>query len=184
MRYLIGLVVFILLVIFVIIKLLSGGSSDKTELPPSLASYANTSTTVRYTIDNPTQASETHRDIIIEVGSNVATLTVTKGYEGEIVRTQSYNMNSNAYADFLLALDRSGGYTLGNTDKKVADERGYCATGNRYIYEIIDGSGNKVQHLWSTSCKEKTFKGLPKVVNELFEKQIPNFGDLVDDVDY
>jgi hypothetical protein len=183
MRYLIGLVIFIFLVIFVIIKLLGGGGSEKKDLPPSLSTYANSSTTMRYTIDNPTQASETHRDVIIEVGSDVSTITVTKGYEGEVIRTASYPMNPNAYADFLLALERTGSYTVGNTDEKFKDERGYCATGNRYSYDIVDGNGSAIQHFWSTSCKQKTFRGDVKAVGRLFKAQIPDYDDLTKDVD-
>jgi hypothetical protein len=183
MRYLIGLVIFILLIIFLIIKLLSGGS-HKPALPPSLSSYADTATTVRYTIDNPVQAAETHNDIVIEVGSSSADIKITKGYDGEVVKEQSFPMSNAAYANFLLSLQHSGGYTLGNTDPALADERGYCATGDRYSYDIVSGDGRRLQHLWSTSCKEKTFKGRPDVVRQLFTAQIPGFDDYTADVDF
>jgi hypothetical protein len=55
MRYLIGVILAIVVIIFVIIKLLSGGGSDTTKQAPDLISYANTDTSVRYTIDNPVQ---------------------------------------------------------------------------------------------------------------------------------
>lgn len=183
MRYLIGLVIFILLIIFLIIKLLSGGGS-KPNLPPSLATYANTSTTVRYIIDNPVQAPQNHKDIVIEVGSSSTDIKITQGYDGEVVKEQSFPMTDAAYTAFLLALQHSAGYTLGDNDPKLKDERGYCATGNRYSYDIVSGDGDRLQHYWSTSCKEKTFKGLPDVVRNLFEAQIPNFDDYTSDVDF
>lgn len=183
MRYLIGLVIFILLIIFLIIKLLSGGS-HKTQLPPSLVSYADTATTVRYTIDNPVQAPQTHNDIIIEVGSSSTDIKVTKGYDGEVVKEQSFPMTTSAYATFLLSLQHSAGYTLGNTDPQLQDERGYCATGDRYSYDIIAGDGHRIQHLWSTSCKDKTFRGLPDVVRELFTAQVPGFDDYTAGIEY
>lgn len=183
MRYLIGLVIFILLIIFLIIKLLSGGNS-KPNLPPSLSSYANTSTTVRYIIDNPVQAPQNHNDIVIEVGSSNADIKITTGYDGEVVKEQSFPMTDAAYAAFLLSLQHSGGYTLGNNDPQLKDERGYCATGNRYSYDIISGDGDRIQHYWSTSCNQKTFKGLPDVVRQLFERQIPNFDEYTSDIDF
>lgn len=184
MKYLIGIVVAILIIIFVIIKLLSGGSSQPATEARHLLQYAKTDTVVRYTIDNPVQANDSHKDIIVTVGKDQATLTVTQGYEGTVVRSKSYDNNENAYATLLAALERSGGYTLGNTDKDLQDERGYCATGDRYDYDIIDGSGNRIQHLWSTSCKDKTFKGNIDIVNNLFRAQIPDFDSLTSDVNY
>lgn len=182
MKYLIGIVVAILIIIFVIIKLLSGGSDQPMTKAQPLLHYANTNTLVRYTIDNPVQSNETHNDIIITVGKDQATLTVTQGYQGTVVRTQSYDNNQNAYANFLAALERTGGYTLGDTNKDTQDERGYCATGNRYSYDIVDGSGNLTQHLWATSCKQKTFKGSIDLVDRLFRDQIPDFNSLTNDV--
>jgi hypothetical protein len=183
MRYLIGLVIFILLIIFLIIKLLTGGGS-KPNLPPSLSSYANTATTVRYIIDNPVQAPQNHNDIVIEVGSSSADIKITKGYDGEVVKEQSFPMSDSAYATFLLALQHSGGYTLGNNDPALRDERGYCATGNRYSYDIVSGDGDRLQHYWSTSCSQKTFKGLPEIVRNLFTAKIPNFDDYTADINY
>jgi hypothetical protein len=183
MRYLIGLVIFILLIIFLIIKLLTGGPS-KPNLPPSLSSYADTATTVRYIIDNPVQAPETHNDIIIEVGNSSTDIRIMKGYDNEIVKEESFPMSNSAYATFLLSLQHSGGYTLGNPDPQLRDERGYCATGDRYSYDIVAGDGSRIQHYWSTSCKEKTFHGLPDTVRQLFAAQVPNFDDYTQDIDY
>jgi hypothetical protein len=83
-----------------------------------------------------------------------------------------------------LALQHSGGYTLGNNDPALRDERGYCATGNRYSYDIVSGDGDRLQHYWSTSCSQKTFKGLPEIVRNLFTAQIPNFDDYTADINY
>jgi hypothetical protein len=183
MRYLIGVILAILIIIFVIIKLLGGGGSN----PPSnvsrnLVTYATTDTTMRYTVDSPVQANETHRQIVITVGQNQATLSVLKGYQGEVVRTKSYDNNSDAYANFLLALQRTGGYTLGDNNPDLQDDRGYCANGERFNYDIVNGDGSRIQHYWSTSCKQKTFKGDISAVQELFQNQIPDYDTLTNDV--
>jgi hypothetical protein len=167
MKYLIGVLIFIFLLIFVIIKLLSGGSAPKN-LPPSLISYANSDTVVRYIIDNPTQNDSTHRDIIITVGKDAATLTITGGYNGNVISSNSFTSNPNAYAAFLAGLEKSAAFTKGNTTASAQDERGYCATGNRYSYDIVDGDGKRIQHFWSTTCGTKTFKGEPNVASLLF----------------
>lgn len=182
MKYLIGLLVFIFIIIFVIVKLLTGGSSDKPALPPSLASYASTGTTVRYSIDNPVQAPETHRNVVIEVGNTSTIITITKGYQDEIIRTKSYPMSEEAYANFLLALDHTGNFTAGNSDKSVQDERGYCANGNRFSYDIVKDDGSLVQHYWSTTCGERTFKGKADAVQQLFTAQVPDYDALTEDI--
>lgn len=182
MKFLIGVVVTIVLLIIIIIKLLTGGSGSKAPAPLNLPSYANTATTVRYTIDNPVSAPQTHNDIVIEVGSSSTDIKITKGYDGEVVKEQSFPMTESAYSTFLLALQKSAGYNLGNADKKFRDERGACATGSRYIYEVVSGDGDILQHFWSTTCKEKTFRGIPDVAQQLFEAQVPNFNDFTENV--
>lgn len=182
MKYLIGLVIFIFLIIFIIIKLLTGGSGEKPKLPPSLASYADTSTTVRYIIDNPVQATQNHHDIVIEVGSSSTDIKITQGYDGDVIKEQSFPMTEAAYDAFLRSLQHSGGYTLGNADSSLQDERGYCATGNRYSYDIVNGDGDRIQHYWSTSCNEKTFKGKADVVRDLFVSQVPNFDEFTNGI--
>lgn len=183
MRYLIGVILAILIIIFVIIKLLSGGGNPEST-KKSLLDYADTDTTVRYVIDTPVQASAEHRQIVITVGKDVANLSVLKGYQGEVINSKNYDNNRDAYANFLLGLQRSGGYTQGNDSKSTLDERGYCATGDRYSYDIVDGNGNRIQHYWSTSCGPKTFKGKPGIVRELFREQIPDYDQLTQDISY
>jgi type II secretory pathway pseudopilin PulG len=181
LKYLIGLIVAIVVIIFIIIKLLTGGSGSPQQAI-NLASYANTGTIMRFTSVNATQASQNHQTVQIDVGENTATLTVFRGYEGNVVRSKSYPMNEAAYRDFLRGLQLSGDYTDGDSNPAFQDQSGYCATGTHYIYEIIDGSGNVIQHFWSTNCGVKTFKGNEGVVQQLFNSQIPDLGDLTSDV--
>lgn len=184
MKYLIGLVVTILVILFIIVRLLGGGGDKSSEVPKKLADYGATSTTMRYVIDTAIVAPENHRRVEIIVGRDDAVLNVQKGYDGEIIRSRSYDMTPSAYTNFLFALDRTAGYTKGNDDSNVRDERGYCATGNRFSYDIIDGSGTLLQHYWSTTCKQRTFNGDAGAVMSLFEDQIPDFNQLTQDVDF
>ncbi len=177
MRYLIGLVLAIVVIIFIIIRLLSGGGGETKQT--LLEDYSMTDTTMRYVIDNPTQASQTHNQVEIVVGRSDATITVYQGYEGSVVRTKTYPMNTLAYRDFLRALRLTGHYTVGNDDPNFKDESGYCGLGNRFIYEIVDGSGTVIQHFWSTTCGEKTFRGEAAKVASLFKKQIPDYNKQV-----
>ena len=185
MRYLIGLLITIAVIIFIIIRLLSGGGSPTpgTDVT-NLVSLANTDSVVRLTISNPVQAAATHREVQITVGQDSTDFILFRGYDGDVVRSKSYETNQAGYSDFLHALQVSGQYTKGNNDPAFVNEHGYCAVGDRYVYEIIDGDGNVDQHYWSTSCGQKTFRGDADTVQRLFQLQVPDYFELTSDVDF
>lgn len=184
MKYLIGLLVAIVVIIFIIIKLLTGGSNGPaTVTPADLLSYAATSTEMRYTIENPVQAASTHREIEITVGRDETVFTLYRGYDQQVMTSKRYSTGQATYATFLRALDRTGRYTAGDTNPKLRDGRGYCALGDQYTYEIVDGAGNVKQQFWSTTCGDKTFHGDVNAVNRLFQAQVPDYDDLTGDVE-
>jgi hypothetical protein len=184
MKYLIGLVIAIFVILFIIIRLLTGGSRDAVPAPTPLSDYATTDTIVRYTVDNPVQAGQTHNDIIVSIGKNNANMTITRGYEGEVVSSKDYPMSTTSYKAFLMSLDRTGLYTKGVKDDALRDETGICATGERFIYEIVGSNEEKIQHLWSTSCGSKTFQGNIDAVQSLFQSQIPDYDALTQDINF
>ncbi len=184
MRYLIGLLITIAVIIFVIIRLLTGGGGEPKITAPQLASYADTDTIVRLSITNSIQAAKEHRIVEITVGRDATNFVLYKGYDRDVVRAKTYEMSSDAYRDFLRGLDLTGGYTKGNDDTALRDDHGYCALGSHTVYEIINPDGKTTQYYWSTSCGQKTFKGDVDAVQELFIKQVPDYYALTSDVDF
>lgn len=185
MKYLIGLVVTILVILFVIIRLLVGGGAPSPAVQAvDLSKLASTDSTVRFAISNPTQSAQTHREIQITVGRDLTDFELYKGYDNSVISSKTYAMNETSYADFLRGLDLSGQFTNGNNDPALKDGRGYCALGNRYTYEIIDEAGNVKQHYWSTDCNQKTFRGNADAVQQLFKLQVPDYDKLTAGVDY
>ncbi len=182
-RYIIGLLVAIAVIIFIIIRLLSGGGEPQPE-QKQLEDYANGGTTMRMVIKNAIQAPQNHREVEVVVGRDESRLTLYRGYQGDVVRSKGYAMSEAAYRDFLRGLRISGNYTQGNSDESLRDESGYCALGQRVTYEIVGDSGDVIQHFWSTDCGQRTFQGNVDVVQELFQKQIPDYDTLTQDVDF
>lgn len=186
MRYFLGFLIIIGLIVLVfvlVLKAFSGGGSKGGPAPKPLINYANTATTMQLTIDGPENANQTHEAIQINVGETQAQLNVLQGYEGNVTNTQSFPNNQSAYAVFLRALDMAG-YTKGNSNAS-SDYRGYCPFGQRYIYKIIDATGKTTQQYWSTSCGgQGTFKGSVGTVNKLFKLQIPTYGTLTQKVNF
>lgn len=180
-RYLIGfglIIVFLFIIIFMIAR--GGGGNNKVpETQRTLSSYANdNAATVTETIVGPIVADQEHSQVRISVTNQAATVEVLQGFNGTVVSSRSYNNNTASYREFLEALDRAG-FTKGNTDKELANDQGFCPTGNRFIYTLTDGSTN-VQRFWATSCGgTKTYRGSLGLTQTLFQRQIPDYSNIV-----
>jgi hypothetical protein len=182
MRYFIGfLSVFalVLLVLLLIIRGLSGDDSDKNQR--KLSDYARSDTVMRLTIDGPINADTEHQGVRVTIGRSENSVEILQGYRRIAVASQTYANNEQAYITFLKALQLLG-YTRGNPDENLRDERGYCPEGDRYIFEIKTGS-QEIQRYWRTTCKEGTFRGDTTPVINLFQAQIPDYAEFTKDVE-
>ncbi|MDB5175835.1 MAG: exported protein of unknown function [Candidatus Saccharibacteria bacterium] len=183
MRYIIGVFVTIgLLFLLIFVLVMGGGKDSNTGKVPStmkaLQTYANTDATVRVTIAGPVVANQEYKETRISVNRNEAMLESINGYDGVVTNAKSYTNTREGYVSFLRSIDRMG-FTKGDTSKTLADERGYCALGNRYIFELVE-NGKTLQRFWSTSCTgTRTYLGNASATLELFEAQIPDFASLI-----
>lgn len=180
-RYLIGLLVAIGLIIVVFIFIFRGPSNNAAAPAPTASSrlvdYANTDTTVRLIRDYPVTANQTHRETVTTVGRDEVTFVVETGYDGQVLRSQTYQNSAAAYAEFLRAIQLAG-FTNGDPKSKQTDERGFCPAGYRYIMEINNGN-DVTQRYWSTSCGNLgNFKGRMQSILQLFERQVPDYNKL------
>ncbi len=173
MKYFLGFLVVIAMVIAVavlIVKGFSGGSPAKTT--KQLVDYANTDQVVKETIIGPLSTDDMHYTLRVTIGASQSVLEVLKGYDETVTQTFSYNNTETAYAEFLRAIDLSG-FTRGNP-KLNTDDRGVCTGGRRYVFEIQRGDST-VQHFWTTTCGSGNFTGNLNNVSSLFMAQIPDF---------
>ncbi len=177
LRYLIGFLGAITILILIIVLIVRGGGNNAPQLV-DLADYTTSSSQVVFINDGPVSASQTHDVVKITVNQSETTIDVIKGYEGQVVDSRTYPMNPNSYAAFLLSLKHAN-FNLGDTNSNLSDERGYCPTGDRYVYQLKDGESN-VLRFWNTSCGTKfgTFKGQGPLIRQLFRMQIPDYDSL------
>ncbi len=174
MRYIIGFLITIGLIILALTLLFRGGDDTPANQPRKLVDYANTATAVRLIIDYPVSAEQTHRQEVITVSRDAAEMRFEQGYQGNVIRSQTYDNNPEAYAHFLRALEVAG-FNRSEDAEDLREWRGYCPDGRRYLYEIVEGS-RTVRQLWSTSCGNiGSFKGNATGVNALFVRQIPDY---------
>lgn len=181
-----GVVIFAISVLLIVLFSGRGGqpSAPSTdEKITKLVDYAKTPTEVRFTQEGRINARESHRVLQISVGQNERTITVYEGFSGNILKTQTFLNDPDAYRSFLAGLEDSG-YTSKRVVSDNIDPLGVCPDGNRYRYDIVSGNDNK-QSLWSTSCSVKgTFAGRATLVRTLFRNQIPGFDAFVKGVQF
>lgn len=180
MRYIIGFLIglgLIVLTFILIVRIFGGGDDETRPRPIDLSSYATTDTVVRLTQDGPIVADKQHQQVRITIGRDQVLFERLQGYQGEVVSTQTYPNNPDAYAQFLHALENAG-FTRGDLNAPK-DERGYCPTGRRYIYQAV-GDGEDKLRWWSTSCgsNEGNFEGQASNVRRLFINQVPEYRQL------
>jgi len=185
MRYFIGFLIVVGLIILGIILfirlLFGGGEQPQLKDTEALTAYARTSTVMQLEIAGKINADQDHRRIQIDVGDSGNEIRILKGYGNEVIRRENFHSTSEAYANFLRAIDLLG-YTRGNTDESMADERGYCPSGRRYVFSIVDGAETK-QRFWSTSCgREGSFQGETNNIIQLFEAHIPGYNEITNGV--
>jgi hypothetical protein len=182
MRYIIGFLVTIGLIIVALILIFHGGGTPTpTVTAPVLSQYATSDTEVRLTIDGPVNSPEEHRQVRITVGQGQTEADVLQGYTGQVLKSQTTNNDSTSYAAFLHSLELAG-FTKGSTDAKLRDERGYCPQGDRFVYEIIGSNQNDKQRYWYTSCGQGSYKGQSQLTNDLFRAQVPKYDTLVGNI--
>jgi hypothetical protein len=181
-RYFVGFLLAVGLIVVVVVLIIRGLlTPHKAPTALDLPSYAETDTKVQLTIDTPVTDPDHHNDVVMTIGNTASSLMVTKGYDGDTVRIKTYPMTTSAYEVFLRALNYNG-FTKGSNDPSLKDERGHCATGQRYIYQIIDGSGSDLQRYWHSSCGQGTFGGNVDIIRHLFMTQFPDFSTQTNDI--
>jgi hypothetical protein len=181
-RYLIGLGLVIVLLFIVIFMIVRGGGDNSAKVPETkreLTSYAGEENVrITMTTIGPITSPDTHRESQVSISNSQSIVEAMQGYDGAVVASRAYPMSTESFREFLSALEKVN-FTEGDSDEKLQDDRGYCATGQRYIFEIYQGA-KEIQRFWATSCGgPKTYNGELNRTLNLFQAQIPDYNDVV-----
>ncbi len=191
LKYFVGFFVTIILIIILIVLLFGGGNKSgdsstettNTDKPTSLQDIADTDSEVRMTVAGNVRANPEYFEIQTTISRDRSTLQIIQGYEGDVIDTKTFSNNQSAFETFLRSLQKAG-YMSGDDSEQLADDRGYCPLGTRYIFEIIE-NGETVQRYWASSCgKPETYLGNTSLTTTLFERQIPEYDNLTRDIDF
>lgn len=181
MRYFLGFIAAVALVILVFILIVRGFSGREHAPQTMLTDYSKTETVMRFTEEGPVNIDQNHRSLSVTVGRSSNIINLMQGYQGTVIRTQTYPSNEEGYATFLRALQLQG-YDKGNSDPAKQDSRGFCPTGRVYTFEIVTGSAT-VQSFWTTSCGGGTFRGNSTIIRQLFRAQAPDYTKFITGTD-
>ncbi len=188
MKYLLGVFATVFILIAAIFWIRSDSSIKKDSPAVSqgsvstLESYADTNAKVSYEISGELVGEEARQSIRITVDRNFRTLEVLDGYNKTTTMSQQFKNNPAAFEEFIFGLAKAGFMTSQETN--VTDEKGVCPKGNRTIY-LLTQAGKTESRLWSGSCGKKVgnFGGDIRLVEDLFQAQIPEYRDLTRDVE-
>lgn len=178
MRPVFGFIAFVVIIIFLIVLIVRGGNDSGAPATPrpELASAAQTDATFTFTSAGPIVANEDFAQIRINVTRNSRSVQVYRGYNETLVASQHFDNNTEAFNQFLSALDRAG-YTA-ERRTNLESEAGICPSGRRFVFES-DQFGEDFRR-WTTSCQENgNFAGSLNVVRQLYTSQIPEYNQFI-----
>lgn len=143
-----------------------------------LSTLANRS--VVMTLRGPIVADENFHSYRITVTPSSRNMTTYRGYLDQTVDSVQLTNNTEAYTQFVYALNREKLMNAKPLEGDANDTRGVCPLGVLYEFSVLEGK-DTVRKLWTSSCSNA--KGSLKVsslkkVNRLFKKQIPEFEKL------
>lgn len=157
----------------------NGGQTSSAKKPIALTDYINDHSMVRMTINGRINSNEMHRVIQISVAQNETTINVFQGYEQNILKAQRYSNNFGSYDNFIHALYLAG--FAKTRSNRLPSELGVCPLGFRYVYELFDNN-KQLLRTWSATCNGGTYGGNANLTLDLFQRQIPNYGALTNNV--
>lgn len=176
MKYVLAIFGVFVVVVLAIVLFRGNGSKNTTDShkkPVILSDVAsNADAEVTYTLDGPITAEETHYSVQIKVTPQERVINVIRGYQNEVVKSQRYDNNADAFAQFLQALNKES-FTKDRGKVKV-EQTSVCPTGVRYTFEISDGA-DELMRTWAANCTKGTFGGNIKITRQLFQAQIPDY---------
>jgi hypothetical protein len=179
--FLISIIGIILLFVWLFSKLPNGSTKGHTSTQIVLNNYIAKNSEVDFTIDGPTNSDEQHRSVRITVSADSKEMDVIQGYQGTIINSKTYGNNQTAYDVFMRALSLASFTKVRKTS--LTDDRGVCPLGDRYIYQLFN-NGTQELRTWTATCNGLGTSGsATDVINHLFEAQIPDYNNLLRNVD-
>jgi hypothetical protein len=161
----------------------SDDQTSQTDTTAGRDSLLDTSTgrSVKMTIRGPIVADESFTSYQINASNSERSMNVYKGYVDQLTNGKTLPNNTQAYEQFVYALDKANMMKgKSDTSKDKQDLRGICAGG--YVYEFaVLNAGSPVESLWTSTCggSKGTLNASKDQLTRLFLAQIPDSKSLI-----
>lgn len=165
---LVGLGIVVLIIVLLVKAIFGGGGPAAPTV--DVGKYANTNAVATLLVDGPTNVDQDHRQVKITVTGTQNEIDIIQGYQGHVIDSRTYSSNPAAFGAFLQSLKLLD-FSKGSASP--TDYRGYCPTGDRYMYSFNNGTKDLFS-FWSTTCNQGTFGGNRNAVRALFYAQVPD----------
>lgn len=137
---------------------------------------------VAMTVRGPIVAEEAFTTYRIQISNSERSMDVYKGYLEERTNGKTLGNNTQAYEEFVYALDKANMMKerSGASDNELDDLRGICARGYIYEYSVFSAD-NEVEKRWTSTCdgSKGTLNASTDQLSGLFLAQIPDSNELV-----
>lgn len=183
-----GLLILAIIVIVVLFNIIRGALAGNDEQAVqnrgvNLLEAPSKNQAVQYTIRGAVVGHEDRRSIRITVDRNNRKVEVLQGYDDQVINSQQFSNTQESYEAFVKAINGAG-FTARLNPQDRGDEAQSCPLGQKYNYEIAPGTNDSF-YTWSTSCSRKhgTFNGDRRTIEEIFQRQIPNYREITRSVE-
>ncbi|MFA5196937.1 MAG: hypothetical protein WC437_00690 [Patescibacteria group bacterium] len=178
-----GFTIVLIIVIFSILYFQGQNiKKDDNQVKPTVINdYANSSATVSYMAEGEVNADELHRSIKITVSKDSRTIEILAGFQYIAINSKSYRNTVEAYEPFLASLQVAG-FAKEKSNPKISNPEGRCPLGNKYFFTSTS-IPNIPNNLWTANCSGMgTFGGNLSTIQQLFQKQIPDYSKITSGV--
>lgn len=156
----------------------SGSSSIKTAKVQGVDFDISTAQVAEFRVEGPIVANQKHRSYKITVSDSRVSIELYQSYGSKLLKSKTYPNTEAAFSNFMAALQQQNIQLIrAGSNQEMADrDKGVCPGGRRYILEIDQDLSR-----WATSCSSKEgnagFK--MRTVRQLFQRQVPDFREVV-----
>jgi len=178
-RFLLGIGLIVVLIGILLIIILNHTPATIKQQKP-MAAYANNPTVqVAMLVDGPVNAVSLHNQVLVVISNSQTTFKIFQGYNDHTIQEKTYPMTDAAFHVFLRSLEYAN-FNQGKTTPGLSQASGYCPTGDRFIF-TYDRNGRQIERFWSTSCggDPHTFDGNLGLTEQLFVNQVPNYSNMI-----
>ncbi len=168
--------------------LFSGGSNSGTSTDTNVAQQNLLSTeadrSVSMIVRGPIVADEDFRSYRIAISPSSRHFQAFKGYLDTVINQQTLSNNTEAYSQFVHALDKANLAAGTELEGEANNVLGVCATGKVYQFFILK-DGQTQNMFWASTCKGSpgSLNASVAQLSDLFLSQIPASSGVTESLD-